>query len=111
MDPERRVEMLQKRLSLSGDQTAQVKAIFEDGRSKMEALRSNTSLAPQDRRSQGEALRQQEEAKLEGVLTPDQKTKYAEMRAKERERMQENRGRQGGPGGNGGPPPPPPPAL
>ena len=34
MDPERRMEMLQKRLNLSGDQAAQVKAIFEDGRSE-----------------------------------------------------------------------------
>ncbi len=109
MNPEHRVEMLQKRLNLSGDQTAQIKSIFEDGRSKMEALRSNTALAPQDRRTQGEALRQEEEAKLEGVLTPDQKTKYEAMRAKERERMEEHRGGQGGPGGP--PPPSPPPAV
>jgi Spy/CpxP family protein refolding chaperone len=104
MDPEKRLEHLQKGLKLSDDQTAQVKAVFEDGRSKMEALRSNTALAPQDRRTQGEALRQQEEAKLEAILTPAQKTKYEEMRAKQQERMQEHRG---GRGGAGAPPPPP----
>jgi Spy/CpxP family protein refolding chaperone len=103
---ERRVEMLQKRLNLSADQTAQVKAIFEGERGKMEALRANTSLAPQDRRSQMMAIHQDGEAKIQAVLTPDQKTKYEEMQAKERERMQERR--QGG-GGDGSAPPPPPP--
>ncbi len=105
MNPEQRVERLKKALKLSDDQTTQVKAVFEDGRSKMEALRSNTALAPQDRRTQGEALRQQEETKLEAILTPAQKTKYEEMRAKQQERMEEHRG---GRGGAGVPPPPPP---
>lgn len=108
MDPEQRVERLQKVLKLSDDQTTQVKAVFEDGRSKMEALRSNTALAPQDKRTQGEALRQQEEAKLEAILTPAQKTKYEEMRAKQQERMQEHRG---GQGGAGAPPPPAAPPM
>lgn len=105
MNPERRVEMLQKRLDLSADQTAQVKAIFEGERGKMEALRSNTALAPQDRRTQMMAIRQDSESKIEGILTPDQKSKYAEIQAQERQRMQERRG----PGGDGAAPPPPPP--
>jgi len=105
-DPAKRLEMMQKRLKLSDDQTAQVKAIFDDGRSKMEALRSNTALAPQDRRTQGRALMEQENAKVEAVLTPDQKAKYEEMREKQRERMEQGGGRRGGPGG-----PPPPPAV
>ncbi len=109
MDPEQRVERLQKFLKLSDDQTAQVKAIFADGRTKMEALRSNTSLSRPEMRTQGEALRQQEETRLEAVLTPDQKTKYQEMRAKQEERMQEGRGGRNGAGGPPPPPPPPPP--
>jgi len=101
-DPERRVEMMQRRLNLSADQTTQVKAIFADGRAKMEALRANTSLAPADRHAQGEALRQDEHAKIEAVLTPDQKTKFDEMEARMREH------RHDGPDGGGAPPPPPP---
>jgi protein CpxP len=109
MNPERRVEMLQKRLGLSADQTAQVKAIFEGERGKMEALRSNADMAPQDRRTQMMAIHEDSDAKIHAVLSPDQKTKYDEMQARERERMQEHR--QGGPGGDGsGAPPPPPPA-
>ena len=41
MDPGRRADMLKQNLSLSDDQTSQVKTIFEDSRTKMEALRSN----------------------------------------------------------------------
>jgi len=114
--PERRLEMLQHRLNLTTDQTTQIKAIFADGRTKMEALRGNTELAPQDRRTQGEALRKEENAKVEAVLTADQKSKFEEMEARQRERMREGRG----PGGSGGPkgggsddapPPPPPPSI
>ncbi len=108
-DPERRVEMLQHRLNLTPDQAAQIKAIFADGRTKMEALRSNSALAPQDRHTQGEALRKDETAKVEAVLTPDQKSKFEEMEAKQRERMKDHRG-PGGPGGDGPPPPPPAPS-
>jgi protein CpxP len=102
-DPERRVEMMQRQLNLTADQTTQVRAIFADGRAKMEALRGNTSLAPADRRAQGEALRQDEHAKVEAVLTPDQKTKFDAMEARMRERRHD--GQEGG-----APPPPPPPA-
>jgi Spy/CpxP family protein refolding chaperone len=112
-DPERRMEMLQHRLNLTPDQTTQIKTIFADGRTKMEALRSNSTLAPEDRRTQGEALRKDETAKVEALLNPDQKAKFEEMEAKQRERMRDHRG-PGGPGGPGGdstpPPPPPPPA-
>jgi Spy/CpxP family protein refolding chaperone len=56
MHPERRVEMMQKRLGLSDDQTAQVKGVFETERGKMEALRSNSSLSRPEMRSQMMAL-------------------------------------------------------
>jgi Spy/CpxP family protein refolding chaperone len=116
--PERRLEMMQHRLNLTAEQTTQIKAIFADGRSKMEALRDNTALAPQDRRTQGEALRKDETAKVEALLNPDQKAKFEEMEARQRERMRDGRG-PGGPGGSGGPkggnsddaPPPPPPSA
>jgi protein CpxP len=105
-NPDRRAEMMQKRLGLSGDQTAQVKAILIDEQAKMEALRANASPGSANPRGQGMALRQEEDAKIEAILTPDQKAKYEEMKAQQRERMQERRQRQGG----DEPAPPPPPA-
>lgn len=103
MDPAQHMAMMQKRLGLSDDQMSQVKAIFEDGKTKMDALRANTSLAPADRRAQAMAMRQEQMTKVRAVLTPEQQTKFDAMQA----RMQERRG-QGMMGGPGGPPPPPP---
>lgn len=97
--PGHRVEMLQHRLNLSADQTAQVKALLETERTKMEALRSNTAAAGEDRRSQMMAIHQDTETKLRALLTPDQVTRYDAMQAEMREHREDR----------GGPPPPPPP--
>lgn len=102
MDPGRRADMLKQNLSLSDDQTTQVKAIFEDSRTKMEALRSNSSLSQDDRRSQMMTIRKAENDKINALLTPDQKTKYAALQEQMRDRMRN------GPPGGGTPQTPPP---
>jgi protein CpxP len=94
--PERRLEMMKKHLNLSDDQTAQAKSILDGQRVKMEAVRSNTSLSEQDRRSQMKVIHEDEDVKIHAILTPDQKTKYDEMEAKQREHMQERRGASAG---------------
>ena len=104
MDPGARADMLKKNLNLTDDQTSQVKSIFEDSRTKMEALRSNSSLSQDDRRSQMVSLRKAENDKIEALLTPEQKTKYTAMQEQMRDRM-----RNGSPSGDAPPPPPPPP--
>jgi Spy/CpxP family protein refolding chaperone len=104
MDPTQRADMLKQNLNLTDDQTSQVKTIFEDSRTKMEALRSNSSLSQDDRRSQMMSLRKAENDKIEALLTPDQKTKYAALQQQMRGRM-----RGGPPNGEAPPPPPPPP--
>ncbi len=102
MDLERRVEMMQRRLDLNASQTAQVRQIFTESRAQMEALRSNTSLTPEDRRAQMMTLHQGEQARIRAVLTPEQQTKFDAMQ----ERMRERRGD----GGDQNAPPPSPPA-
>ncbi len=101
MDPERRVEQMQRHLNLNDSQTAQVRQIFSESHGQMEAIRSNASLAPEDRRAQMMTLHQGEQARLRAVLTPDQQAKFDAMQAKMRERRAEE-------GGQGAPVPPPP---
>jgi protein CpxP len=84
-DSQRRVEMMQHHLNLTADQMAQVKSILDENRSKMEAMYAETSLTPQDRRAQSYALRQDTNAKIRAVLTPDQQTKFDEVQARQRE--------------------------
>jgi periplasmic protein CpxP/Spy len=101
MDSERRVEMMQQRLNLNDSQTAQVRQIFTESHAQMETIRSNASLAPEDRRAQMMTLHQGEQARIRTVLTPDQQAKFDAMQA----RMRERRGDEGG---QGAPVPPPP---
>jgi periplasmic protein CpxP/Spy len=102
MNPERRLEMMQKQLGLSPEQSTAIKSILDDEQTKMQAMQSDTSMSRDDRRSKMMAMREDEKTKVEAVLTKDQKPKYEEMEAKMRERTQRG-------GGDGPPPPPPPP--
>lgn len=102
MDPVRHAAMLQQRLDLTASQTAQLQEIFTEQREKMEALRANTALAPEDRRAQRMALHQGVQTRVRAVLTPDQQTKFDAMQARMRER------RQGGPNEDVPPTPPAP---
>ena len=102
MDPGARADFLKQNLSLTDDQTSQVKTIFTDSQTKMEALRSNSSLSQDDRRSQMMSIRKDENDKVNALLTPDQKTKYAALQEQMRNRMR------GGPPSGGTPQPQPP---
>jgi Spy/CpxP family protein refolding chaperone len=98
------VEFLTKKLNLTPDQVTQVKAIEDDSRKQMMALREDTSIAGADKRAKMMDIHKAAQDKIRALLTDDQKTKYDALQAEMRERM-ENRH-----GGPGGPPPPPPPA-
>jgi protein CpxP len=102
------MQMLKQQLSLTDDQTTQLKAIYADERTKMMALRDDTTTPQEDKRGKMQAIRKDGEEKLEAMLTPDQKTKYAAMREHMRDQMRERRGAPGAPGEAPPPPQPPP---
>jgi Spy/CpxP family protein refolding chaperone len=130
---DRRVERLTQELQLSSGQTAAIRQILLDQHAQMETLRpeGGPRRAPGDSAARGErrqrpdsatmaqnrakfeALRTQTDAKIEGVLSADQRTAYRELAAKRGERPEGARGGRG-PGGDGrgrgGQRPPPPPA-
>lgn len=116
MNPERRVQRMQRRLDLTPDQTAQLRTILVDGMQKMDALRMNGSMAAQDLHARIEKTRKQMEANIRGLLTPEQQAKFDQMQAQMRSREKERRSEQqnGGMAPSGpqdGPPAgPPPPA-
>jgi Spy/CpxP family protein refolding chaperone len=99
--PEQRLEMMQKELNLTPDQTAKVKTILEDGRKQMMDLRQSNA-SQEDRRARMMSLRETELASIRAVLTDDQKPKFEAMETRMREQMR------GGRGNGDGPPPPPP---
>ncbi len=101
---QRQLDMMTSQLSLTPDQVTQIKTIQADGRAKMMAMRDDTSTSQDDKRAKMMSMHQEEQGRIRGILTDDQKPKYDAML----KQMQERRGG-GGYGGNGGAPPQPPP--
>jgi protein CpxP len=97
---EHQIERMTKQLNLTPDQVTQLKAIDDDTRQQMMALRDDTSTPREQKRPKMEAIHQAQQTKVKSMLTDDQKSKYEAMEAM-RERREEH--------GAGGPPPPPPP--
>ncbi|HMH13438.1 MAG TPA: hypothetical protein VK578_10040 [Edaphobacter sp.] len=71
-DPQRQAAWLSKKLNLSPDQTAKLEPILVDRNQKIAALRSNTSLSPEELKQQRRAIHQDIKQQLATVLTPDQ---------------------------------------
>jgi Spy/CpxP family protein refolding chaperone len=105
------MEEMVKQLNLTPDQTTQFKAIMLDQRTKMEALRSDTSDSKRDRRKQMMSIHEEEVAKIHAILTPEQKTKYDAMQAQMRDQMRDQMRERRRDGGDPPPPPPPPSQL
>ena len=82
------------KLGLSDDQKRQIHGIRKKSQQQVQAVRSDTSLTPQQQAQQTRQIRRKANQQVESVLTPDQREKYdAWRRAHQRRR---------------GPPPPKP---
>jgi Spy/CpxP family protein refolding chaperone len=79
INPDRQASHLGKKLGLSGDQVAQIKPILEARQQQMQGLRSDTSLAPQDRRAKAHDIMQDSKNKIEAVLNNTQKQQFEQM--------------------------------
>jgi protein CpxP len=95
---EAQAQRLAKELNLSADQQTKVQQLMAAQRQEMQTAIQN---AGGNRRAMGQAMRAGRDkfnGQLQTVLTPDQYTKYQQMMAERRAKMQERR--QGG-GGKG----------
>jgi protein CpxP len=78
-NPDRMAKHLGKKLGLSNDQVAQIKPVLEDRAQKMDALRADTSLSQQDRRTKGQEIMQDSKTRIEAVLNDTQKQQFEQM--------------------------------
>ena len=94
-DPKARMDKLTQELGLSADVKTKFDAIMKDQAEQMKAL------SPEERKTQGKAIREATNDKIKAILTPEQFTKFQEL--------QKNRGGRGGgkPPGGGKPSTPP----
>jgi Spy/CpxP family protein refolding chaperone len=95
--PEQRADMqtqrLTKALSLSADQSKQVRTIALAENQEMQALRTKYASAD-SRQGAGQemkVIREKYDAQLKAVLTPDQATKFNQMRAEQLDKRKEKR--------------------
>ena len=72
-------EKMAKDLGLSDEVTAKFKAVLEDSRKKMAALRTDDSVAQADKRAKGKEIRDAATAEIKKILTPEQYEKYLKM--------------------------------
>jgi periplasmic protein CpxP/Spy len=86
--PERRLARLTQMLNLSQEQQDKLKPILQDEAKQMRAVHDDTSLTPEQRHSKMRELHQGTTTQINGILTPEQQTKWNEMREKMKERHQ-----------------------
>ena len=80
MTPEGRLKMLTEKLNLTEDQQAKLKPILEDQSKQMKAVHDDTSLAAADKQAKMKELHESSTEKINAVLTPDQQTKWKQMK-------------------------------
>jgi protein CpxP len=84
-DPGQFAARLGQRLSLSGDQVAQITPILTARQQQMQTLRDDASLNEQDRHTKAHAIMQDTNTKIEAVLTDPQKQQFEQMLAQRRQ--------------------------
>ena len=92
-------KMMEKRLSLTADQSKQVNAILADRATKEEALKGQKGLKDERMKVMADA-----DAKIDAILTPDQRKQYAALKETAKERGKGKKG-EDTPPSSGTPPP------
>lgn len=90
--PDRAAARLAERLGLTAEQQEQVRPILEENFAKRRDIR-------EEARRKMEALREETDKRLSGVLTPEQLTKLRELRSERGKRFKDGDRRHGGPKG------------
>jgi len=78
-------------LNLTDEQKSKVQAVFQQERQKLQALRADTSLTPDQRRAKVKEIRDEIGTKMKGILTTEQYDKWMRIREEARQNWQERR--------------------
>src|ERR1700750_737556 len=90
--PEHRMAMLSKRLNLTADQQSKLLPIISDREQQMRAILHDSSLSKEDRIAKMKAVRKDSNAKIEALLTDDQKQNFEQLQQEMRQRPHNHRG-------------------
>ncbi len=92
---EKAADRMAEELGLTDDQKTKWKAIGAQEKSELDALRSDTSVAREDRRAKVGEIRQKYKAQRDALLTPEQKDKADKFRERMEKRMAHRRDKDG----------------
>ncbi len=101
MSTDQRLQHLTQMLNLTTDQQAKIRPILENESQQMDTLRSDTSMAREDKMAKARSIRETTNSQITPILTSEQQQKWQQMQA---QHMRPPAG-QAAPGGvMGGPP-------
>jgi len=81
--------MMAKELNFSEDQKKQAKAFGEEYRKKMQELNKLDNITVKEMRERKQTLHKEQKAKMDGLLTAEQKTKMEQLKADRKVKAQE----------------------
>ncbi len=90
-------EKLKKELGLTDAQAEQIKAIHEASREQVKTIIEDKSMSPEDKKAAAMKLHEETKAKVDALLTPEQKAKSDKMREGMKEHMKDRRDGKDGP--------------
>lgn len=89
------VERMMEQLDLTQEQKDKLKPLFDEFRKEVNAVREDAKLDPQARRAKFEELRKAHQAKVDAILTAEQKEKMNKLREEGRAKHEELRKKRG----------------
>ena len=79
-NPQHQAKRMAKELGLTPDQVSKIEPILADRDQQVQSLRSDTTLAPSDRKAKMHGIRQESDSRIEAVLNDTQKQQYEQIK-------------------------------
>lgn len=78
--PDAHFQMLSEKLNLTDEQKTKLKPMFEQQGQQMKAVKDDTSLSPEQKKTKMKSIHESFSDQINAVLTPEQQTKFKEMK-------------------------------
>jgi periplasmic protein CpxP/Spy len=79
-NPRHQAKKMAKALGLTPDQVSKIEPILADRDQQVQGVRSDTTLAPNDRKAKMHGIRQESDSRIEAVLNDTQKQQYEQIK-------------------------------
>jgi periplasmic protein CpxP/Spy len=87
---ESKLQQMSQELNLTDEQKTKLKPILQDEGEQLRALKSDTSVATQEKFQKAKEIRASHKQQIDAILTPDQKQKWQQMKQQAIDQMKQN---------------------